>query len=130
MGSNYQDLHVGQESMDLAEQIYRVTDKFPKREWYGLTQQVRRAAISVASNIAEGKGRSTDRDFLRFLFTARGSLFEVETQVKLAERLQFLGDAEAEPILTSISAIARKLTGLINSLSMEATGQTVAAVRP
>ena len=117
MSSNYQDLRVWQDSMALAEQVYRMTEKFPKREWYGLTQQVRRAVVSVASNIAEGKGRCSDRDFLRFLFTARGSLFEVETQLALARRLQYLQGIDAQAVLQSVSGVARSLAGLINSLS-------------
>ena len=125
MSSNYQDLHVWQQSMELAEQIYMVTENFPKREWYGLTQQVRRAVISVASNIAEGKGRRSDRDFLRFLFTARGSLFEVETQIALAERLRYLESHEAAlAVKERISLVARSLTGLINSLSTQLPATT------
>jgi four helix bundle protein len=126
MSSNYQDLRVWQDSMSLAEQVYRITEDFPKREWYGLTQQVRRAAVSVASNIAEGKGRRSERDFLRFLFTARGSLFEVETQVALALRLRYLSGTNAQAVQGSISGVARSLTGLINSLNTESMAQAVA----
>ena len=90
MSSSYRDLRVWQQPMDLAMQVYRLTETFPKHELYGLTGQIRRAAISIPSNIAEGKGRRTDRDFSSFLFRARGSLLELETQVLLARRLEYL----------------------------------------
>lgn len=114
MSSNYQDLRVWQEAMTLAERVFSTTDSFPKREWYGLAQQLRRAAVSVPSNIAEGKGRHSDRDFLRFLYTARASLFEVETQTALALRLEFMKEDQASDVLASVSTVARSLAGLIN----------------
>jgi len=76
--------------MDLAVCVYRHTESFPKHEIYGLSQQMRRAAVSVASNIAEGKGRWTQREFRQFLFHARGSLLELETQIEIAHRLEYL----------------------------------------
>jgi four helix bundle protein len=78
--SSYHDLRVWQHAIKLALSVYRITETFPKHEVYGLTQQMRRTAVSVASNVAEGKGRNTDKEFRQFLFTARGSLLELETQ--------------------------------------------------
>jgi four helix bundle protein len=84
MGGSFQDLRVWQQAMKLAAEVYRATHGFPKHELYGITSQIRRAAVSVASNIAEGKGHRSDREFLHYLFYARGSLFELETQILLA----------------------------------------------
>ena len=116
MGSSYRDLRVWQQAMDLAMQVYRLTETFPKHELYGLTGQVRRAAISIPSNIAEGKGRRTDRDFTSFLFRARGSLLELETQILLARRLEYLAESGAISVLKSTAAVGSALAGLINSL--------------
>ena len=84
MASSFRDLRVWQEAMKLTVEIYRASGSFPKQEQFGLTQQIRRASVSVPSNIAEGKGRRTDKDFAHFLYHARGSLLEVQTQVLLA----------------------------------------------
>jgi four helix bundle protein len=103
--------------MELAEEVYRITESFPKHELYGLTSQLRRAAVSVASNIAEGKGRQTDRDFVNFLYHARGSLLEVETQVLLARRLRYLGEENEEAALQKTKGVGQQLSGLIHALS-------------
>jgi four helix bundle protein len=84
---DYRDLIVWQKAMDLVETIYRTTATFPREEVYGLTSQIRRAAISIPSSIAEGNGRNTTRDYVHFLGMAYGSVKEVETQVLIAERL-------------------------------------------
>jgi len=107
--------------MTLAREIYRCTESLPKHELYGLTSQVRRAAVSVASNIAEGKGRRSDREFLHFLFQARGSLFELETQLLLAKQLEYISAADSAALLESVAVVARSLTGLINSLTAQIT---------
>jgi four helix bundle protein len=117
MSSSFRDLRVWQQAMDFTVQIYRATDSFPKPEVYGLSQQMRRAAISVPSNIAEGKGYSSDKDFRRFLFHARGSLMEVETQILIAARLQYLSEEEAQGLQTSASQVARSLAGLLNAIN-------------
>src|SRR5919206_2557000 len=83
MRSSFRDLRVWQESIDLTAAIYRATIRFPKHEVYGLSQQIRRAAVSVSSNIAEGKGHRSDKDFVRFLLHARGSLLELQTQLMI-----------------------------------------------
>ena len=101
--------------MDLSLRIYEVTRKFPKVEMFYLTSQLRRAAISVISNIAEGKGRSTDKDLVRFLAVARGSLFEIEARMTLAERLTYVDKAEAARIAAEISETGKLINGLIRA---------------
>jgi four helix bundle protein len=86
---HYQELIVWQKAMELVELVYRMSKQFPREEIYGLTSQIRRAAVSIPSNIAEGQGRSTTKDFLNFLSVARGSLREVETQLLISERLEY-----------------------------------------
>jgi four helix bundle protein len=88
MSGTYRDLKAWQTAMTLVGDVYRLTQEFPRDETYGLTSQLRRAAVSIASNIAEGKGRSSDKELLHFLSNAKGSLFEVETQVIVADRLK------------------------------------------
>ena len=112
--STFKDLRIWQDAMDLTEEVYRATIDFPKHELYGLTSQMRRAAVSVPSNIAEGKGHHSDPDFVRFLFHARGSLLELQTQLLLARRLQYLSDERAEELCRHGDAIARGLNALIN----------------
>ncbi len=116
MSGSYRDLRVWQQAMKLAVEIYRATESFPKQELYGLTSQIRRAAISVPSNIAEGKGRHTDREFSPSLFHARSSLLEVETQIELARELRYLKEEEAAALFKATTAVGSSLTGLINSL--------------
>ena len=121
MSGAYQELRVWKQAMDLAEAVYHASEQFPRHELYGMISQLRRAAVSIASNIAEGKGHKSDREFLHYLFHARGSLYEVETQVTLALRLQYVTSGGAERLHQHISAVARSLTGLINSISEEPT---------
>jgi four helix bundle protein len=112
--STFQDLRVWQDAMDLAEDVYRATFEFPKHELYGLVSQMRRSAVSVPSNIAEGKGRHSDPDFIRFLMHARGSLLELQTQVLIARRLQYLSEPEADGMVQRCENIGRSLNALIN----------------
>jgi|SRR5580692_10722535 four helix bundle protein len=93
MAQAFQDLNVWQRAMELTEAVYCLTRSFPKEEIYGLTSQMRRASVSVASNIAEGRGRGTDGEFRQFLNIAQGSTYEVQTQLLLARRLK-IGDQE------------------------------------
>jgi four helix bundle protein len=113
---SYRELVVWQKAMDLVEVVYRASMKFPREEIYSLTAQLRRAAISIPSNIAEGQGRSTTRDFLNFLSIARGSLKEVETQVLIAERLAYISKQISGSLLAKTTEVGRLLTGLSNSL--------------
>ena len=116
MGGSFQDLRVWQQAMKLAAELYRATHDFPKHELYGITSQIRRAAVSVARNIAEGKGHRSDREFLHYLFHARGSLFELETQILLAQQLQYISEEKTKELIGLVTVVARSLTGLINSL--------------
>ena len=113
---NYSDLIAWQKAMDLVELIYKATAQFPREEIYGLTNQLRRAVVSVPSNIAEGQGRGSANDFRRFLAISYGSLREVETQVLIARRLHFLSDAQAERVLSLAGEVGRLVNGLSHSL--------------
>ena len=116
MSSSFKDLRVWHEAMKFAIDVYRATSNFPKHELYGLSQQLRRAAVSVPSNIAEGKGHRSDREFRNFLLHARGSLLEVQTQIMIAQELQYISPEEGKGLLASSDAIARSLNSLINSM--------------
>src|ERR1700756_3727187 len=99
MPSSFKDLRVWQEAMRFAVDVYRATAQFPRHELYGLSQQLRRAAVSVPSNIAEGKGHRSDREFGNYLLHARGSLLETQTQVMIARELQYMNCEEAKRLL-------------------------------
>jgi four helix bundle protein len=116
VSSSFSDLRVCQEAMILVKEIYRATVSFPRYELYGLTQQMRRAAVSVPSNIAEGKGHCTDREFSSFLFHTRGSPLELQTQVMTAQDLEYWKKEEAQQLLASAEKVGRSLAGLIDSL--------------
>ena len=116
MSHRYQDLIVWQKSRRLATETYRVTTGFPKSELYGLTSQLRRAAVSVASNIAEGQGRITKGEFQQFLGHSRGSLLELEAQLAIAVDLNYLDAVEYDRLGTLTSEVRRLLNGLIESL--------------
>lgn len=116
---SYRDLIAWQKSLRLVTEIYRCTQEFPKSEMYGLTAQIRRAAVSVPSNIAEGQGRLSTGEFKQFLGHARGSLMEVETQILIAERLGLLSTESRDRVLSQCAEIGRILNGLISSLSRQ-----------
>lgn len=118
---DYRELIVWQKAMDLVELVYRATDGFPQKELYGLTAQMRRAAVSIPSNIAEGQGRYSTRDFLHFLSIARGSLKEVETQIIIAERLGYLDQRVRSNLLELTAEVSRLISGLASSLREKAT---------
>jgi len=115
VANSYKDLRVWNLSVSFALDIYRQTQAFPREEMYGLTSQLRRAAVSVASNIAEGKGRRSDKEFLFFPYHARGSLLEVETQLLIARKLNYLGEPAAEHLTAKSEELAKNLNALINS---------------
>jgi len=94
MSSSYRNLVVWQKSMELTKQIYLITKHFPKEETYGLTSQIRRCAVSIPSNIAEGKGRGGDKEFVRFLQISLGSLYELQTQLELAFSFNYIDTIE------------------------------------
>ncbi len=117
MSSSFRELRVWQEAMKFTVHVYRVTEKFPKHELYGLTQQLRRAAVSVPSNIAEGKGHRSDREFRNFLMHARGSLLEAQTQLMIAQELKYITPEDGRDLLASSDAIGRCMNSLINSIA-------------
>ncbi len=112
----YRDLDVWKFSVDWVEAIYRATTTWPSEERFGLTSQVRRAAVSVASNIAEGAARRSTGEFLQFIGMARGSLAEAETQLLIASRLGYLETTQTETLLASADRISRMLVSLAASL--------------
>jgi four helix bundle protein len=113
---SYQELVVWQRAMDLVAEIYKVTAVFPKEEVYGLTNQIRRAAVSVPSNIAEGQGRGVGNEFARHLRIAQGSLQEVETQLMIARRLGYANTVAVTGALELAGEVGRLLRGLRKSL--------------
>ncbi len=118
MKRKHHDLLVWQEGIELVEEIYKISSTFPKDEIYGLTAQLRRAAVSVPSNIAEGAGRSTKKEFLYFLSIARGSLCEIETQLIIAKKLGYT--ASVDKVMGRMNKIFGLIGGLVNSLKNEA----------
>ncbi len=113
---SYRQLIAWQKAMDFVAEVYRATRTFPKKEMYGLTSQLRRAAVSIPSNIAEGQGRQTTGEFRQFLGHARGSLLETETQVLLCERLDYLDNKTTKILIGHAAELGRILNGLMNSL--------------
>src|SRR5215813_10553178 len=109
---HYKELRVWQKAIDLVETIYVVSQDFPREELYGLTKQIRRAAVSVPSNIAEGQGRTSTGEFRQFLGTARGSLFEVDSQLCIAIRLGYISEARASQAVAEVNDLSRMLQGL------------------
>jgi four helix bundle protein len=112
--SDYKDLLVWQKSMDLAQRVYAITKAFPKDELYGLTSQVRRCAVSIPSNIAEGSNRSSKKEFKYFLHISLGSAAELETQLLLAQRIGCARDIET--LLLEITSIRKMINSLIRTL--------------
>jgi four helix bundle protein len=119
---SYRDLIVWQKAMGLARQAYTLTSGLPKSEAYGLLAQVRRAAVSIPSNIAEGHGRLTDLQFRHFLGNARGSLCELQTQVELAADLGYLDKKKIQIVMDQRAEVGRLLNGLITSLRQHSAG--------
>lgn len=113
---NFRDLRVWQRSMDLGEEIYRLTWTFPDRERYGLASQIQRAIVSVSSNIAEGHSRGHTNDYIRFLSIARGSAGEVSTQLELAARLGYIQQGRTRTVLLQLEDLARQITALRTSI--------------
>jgi four helix bundle protein len=114
---HYQELIAWQKAMDLVEEVYISTKGFPREEVYGLTSQLRRAAVSIPSNIAEGQGRRTTADFMRHLSIAYGSLLELETQVLIATRLSYLAQEKGNDVIDKAGEVGRILNGLMSSLA-------------
>jgi four helix bundle protein len=115
--SIYRRLEVWKEAMRLAVETYKVTQTFPRHELYGITSQIRRAAVSVPSNIAEGRGRGSKRDFCRFAMQARGSLFELQTQLTISATLQYATRENLAQLMRQSETVSRLLNGLIRYLT-------------
>ena len=113
--TSFKDLEVWKRGIDLVEDVYSLTAKFPANEQFGLVSQMRRAAVSIPSNIAEGQGRKNTKEFIQFLYIAKGSLAEIETQLIICERLKFIADAQVQ--IEKMKVMRMMLIGLINKLS-------------
>ena len=120
MGESYRDLIAWQKAMQFVNEIYQATRAFPRDELYGLTNQLRRAAVSVPSNIAEGQARFSRKEFHHFLSQARGSLVEIETQLIIAQNLAYLSAKQTQPLLAHAAELGRILNGLISSIKQAA----------
>jgi four helix bundle protein len=116
MRRSYKDLVVWRKAMELVAEVYKVTSAFPKYELYGLTTQLRRAAVSVPCNIAEGQGRLTHGEFQQFLGYARGSIMEVETLIQISADLNFLPRTWSEQLQNETAELGRILNGLLSSI--------------
>ena len=114
---DYKQLIVWQKSMDLTMEVYSLVKFLPKEETYVLSDQMRRAAVSVPSNIAEGRGRNSDKDFLRFLSLARGSLWELATQVEICERLHYIDSDRSKRTTELITEISKMIKSLSETIS-------------
>jgi four helix bundle protein len=119
MLKSYRDLLVWQKAVELALLVYRLSEGFPKREIYGLASQIRRAGVSVPSNIAEGYGRGSRKEYLQFLSIAQGSLKELETQTIIGGRLGYATPSQIERVLSEAEVVGKMLGGLIRSLRTE-----------
>ncbi len=114
---SFRDLRVWQAAMDLVEKIYRLTQKFPTQEAYGLTNQLRRAAVSIPSNIAEGHARQHTKEYLNFLSVAQGSLAELQTQIEIASRLGYVAHAATDEVLNDSIPLSKQLYALRNAIA-------------
>ncbi len=118
---SYKDLIVWQKAMDMTESLYRIVKKLPKEETYALSDQMRRAAISIPSNIAEGFGRNSMKEYLQFLYIANGSVCELETQLMLCVRVNYLKENEIQPIMSLLSEIGKIIMTITKKLSSDTT---------
>lgn len=114
--NSFRDLRVWQAGMDLVETIYRSTQVFPQQEMYGLTSQMRRSAVSIPSNIAEGHTRESSKEYLYHLSLAQASLAELQTQIEIAGRLEYIDQQQVVQVLDQSASLSRQLYALRNSL--------------
>jgi four helix bundle protein len=112
----FRDLLVWQKAMNLVTETYKMTRRFPKEEWYGLVQQIRRCAVSIPSNIAEGYGQKATNDYIRFLQISIGSLFELQTQLEIALNLEYIPKEAFDSLFESTREIERMMVSLINKI--------------
>ena len=115
----HRDLDVWKKSIDLVTEIYKYTAEYPKSEMYGLTSQIRRCAVSIPSNIAKGSARTTKKDSSRFLSIALGSLAELETQLIISKKLNYLSDSDLNELMSELISIRRMTLGLRKSINKE-----------
>jgi four helix bundle protein len=120
MASSYKELRVWRDAIEIAVEIYQTTQSFPRYEIYGITSQLRRAAVSISNNIAEGKGRSSDKEFIHFLHNARGSILELQTQLTISREIGYLDSEGAEKLLSDTDRLGKGVNALINSLKLRA----------
>lgn len=127
MAGSFTELRVWKNGMTLSVEVYKVTKSFPKEEMYGLTSQLRRAAVSIPSNIAEGKGYKSNRDYLRFLYIARGSCLELQSELMIARELGQLAVETTQTLLQQANVVGRELNALIASLEQSASAKSAGA---
>ncbi|QFZ53824.1 four helix bundle protein [Oceanihabitans sp. IOP_32] len=113
----FEDLKIWQKAMDITENCYKATDNFPKEEKYGLTSQLRRSAVSISSNIAEGAGRNTNGEFKQFLGIANGSSYELLTQLYLSKRLNLITEEKVRPIIKEVLEVTKMNYSLQKTLA-------------
>ena len=116
ISSDFRQLLIWQKAMDLTVEVYSLVKHLPKEETYSLSDQMRRAAISIPSNIAEGRGRNSNKDFVRFLAQARGSLWELSTQLEICERLHYLNDQQTKNAASLITEISKMIKSFSDTL--------------
>lgn len=116
--NRYKELLVWQKAVDLAVDVYQITEKLPKEEKYGLISQINRSVVSISSNIAEGAGRNTNKDFNNFLGIAQGSSFELDTQLIISNRLKFISDHEYQSVELQLAHIQNMIAKLKKSLNV------------
>lgn len=122
---NFKKLNIWQQAMELCTSIYEITKDFPQSELFGLVSQIRRSCISIPSNIAEGSGRSTDKDFARFLDIALASSFEVETQLEIAFRLKYISAEKFQPLEEKCSQIQKMIYSFRKNIQNNSSGQSL-----
>jgi four helix bundle protein len=115
---NYNNLQIWQQAMDLVEDIYKLTASFPIEEKFGLVSQMTRAAVSIPSNIAEGAGRNSDKDFAHFISIAIGSLYELNTQIVLSERLGYIDQSQSQELQKTLDNLQRKSVSFKSKLNI------------
>lgn len=118
---SHKDLDVWQQAIELSKTVYSLTGSFPKEELFGLSSQMRRAAVSIASNIAEGAARHGDREFLKFLHVSAGSASELDTQLEIAKGIKVGDNAQINAVQDSLEAVSKMLQGLIRSVKQRST---------
>lgn len=112
----HKELDVWRNAVDFVTSIYEMTRAYPKEEQYGIVSQIRRSAVSVPSNIAEGAGRGHSKEYVRFLYIAQGSLSEIETQIIISQKLKYISEVEFDSIISRVKVIQKQLSGLIKYL--------------